>query len=115
MNKLKTSLATLIVGSSLILSGCPDDEVINVQGEVTRELTLIQGFNGITSKTYVIKDKTDKEYFCSLVGSQLDPFNVGDCAKVTLGSSKTNFDEYVDNKLVKRRIYDVLKFEQCEK
>jgi len=126
-NKIKTGIATLLIGSSLALGGCKKNEysnknTITLQGEVVGESTgdMLRG----PFRLYQIKDSKGKIYGAVMYGLSTDPFNVGDCARVELGE-KTAFIEgeydshYENGKFIEsgRRSLGrlILKYEPCKK
>lgn len=94
-----------------------------VEGTVVAESigvksTLLQTHSQ-SYRAYLVKDKeTGKYHLGVLEGSatrSLDPFDVGDCAKLTLGNPVLADDQYVNGKRVADTGYKILEFEPCKK
>ena len=113
IRRFKENLATLVVGSALMFSGCAKG---NVEGEVVREWSGIKGWNDIAFRAYLVKDEKD-EYHIGVLehNNSPDPFDKGDCAKLKLGDDVLIDDQYVNGELVARDGYKILKYEHCKK
>ncbi|MEA3378476.1 MAG: hypothetical protein U9Q69_02435 [Nanoarchaeota archaeon] len=110
-NRIKIGIASLLVGSALVLGGCQK----NVEGTVVEEVTGKKLIGG-QIRAYVVRDKESNKYYVGYFNDKdLDPFNVGDCAKLKLEIfSSLNFSYYVNGKKVVEDGYEIIEYSPCK-